>query len=161
MVRLAPRPSGSQQKIKMDNYVQGELSLRQLQAVPPASKDAAAINALCEQIKSLVLEQAIGQPTIPADYEKQQLILNEGSLGREFADNRRGVQLLASLRDAFSKYAAAGGNADLQQMMSRSILRSEPSEVGKLYSDLSLLQSITQLQTHLAIAENTKTMAAR
>jgi hypothetical protein len=161
MVRLAPRSTGSQLKIKMDNYVQGELSLKQLQAVPTVNKDVAAINALCEQIKGLVLERAIGQPTIPADYEKTQLLLNEGSLGPEFADEGRGVHLLAGLRDAFGKYTTAGSNADMQQMISRSILRSDPSEVGKLYSNLALLESITQLQTHLALAESTKAMAAK
>ena len=155
------RPSASQQQIKMDNYVQGELLLRQLQASPAANKDAAEINALCEQIKSLVLEQAIGQPSIPADYEKTQLTLKEGALGPAFTDGRRGVQLLASLRGAFSKYSAAGNNADLRQMLDHSILRSDPSAVGVLYSNLSLLESITQLQTHLAIAGNTRPLAAK
>ncbi|MES2703288.1 MAG: hypothetical protein V4649_11645 [Bacteroidota bacterium] len=161
MVRLAPRSSGSQRQIKMDNYVQAESSLRQLQSLSPASEDAAAINTLCDQVKSLVLNQAIGQPAIPANYENTQLILNENALGREFAGNGVGVHLLATLRDAFSKYTAAGGNAALQQMISRSILRTEPSEAAKLYSNLSLLQSITQLQTQLAIGENTKAMAAK
>jgi len=159
MVRL--RPSQSQQKIRMDNYVQGELSLKQLQAVPSTNKDVAAINSLCEQIKSLVLERSIGQSSIPADYENTQLLLKEGSLGNEFTDNGRGVQLLTSLRDAFSKYTAAGNNADMQQVISRSVLQSAPSETGKLYSNLSVLESITRLQTHLAIAENTKTMTGR
>jgi hypothetical protein len=159
LVRL--RPSNSQRQIRMDNYVQAELSLKQLQAAPTVSKDAAAINALCEQIKSLVLEQAIGQPFIPADYDKTQVILNENSLGPQFSDNGRGVQLLAGLKEAFGKYTAAGSNADLQLMVSRSILRADPADAGKLYSNLSLLESITQLQTHLAIAESTKTVAAR
>ena len=159
LVRL--RPSGSQQKIKMDNYVQGELSLKQLQAVATTSADAANINALCEQIKTLVLEQAIGQPAIPADYEKTKVLLNEGSLGPDFSDNGRGVHLLASLRDAFGKYTTAASNPDMQQMISRSVLHADPAEAGKLYSNLSLLQSITLLQTHLAIAENTKRLAAK
>lgn len=159
LVRL--RPSASQRDIKMDNYVQAELSLRQLQAVPSFSKDATAINALCEQIKTIVLERAIGQQSIPDDYEKAQLILNENALGPEFSDDGRGVRLIASLRNAFIKYTAAASNADLQQMLHRSILRADPSQVGKLYSNLSLLESITQLQTHLAIAENTKAVAAR
>ena len=159
LIRL--RPSHSQQEIKMNNYVQGEWALRQLQAHTSANKDAAAINALCEQIKTLVLQQSIGQPSIPADYEKTQVLLNEGSLGPEFSDNGRGVHLLASLSDAFGKYTAAGDHADLQQMISRSVLNSAPAEAGKLYSNISLLQSITQLQTYLAIAENTKAMAVR
>jgi hypothetical protein len=130
LVRL--RPSVSQQKIKMDNYVQGELSLKQLQAAPSVSKDAAAINALCEQIKILVLEQAIGQHAIPADYEKTQLFLNDGALGPEFTDGGRGVHLLATLRESFGKYTTTGNNADMQQMISRSVLRTEPCPCSRV-----------------------------
>ncbi len=154
------RPSRSQQKIKMDNYVQGELLLKQLQATP-GSKDAAAIDALCEQVKALVLEHSIGQRSIPADYEQTQLLLKEGSLGPEFANNGSGVQLLENLRQAFGKYTAAGGNADLQQIVSRSILRTDPGEMEKIYSNLSVLESINQLQTHLALAEHSKAVAVK
>jgi len=161
MVRLAPRPSRSQQQIRMDNYVQGELSLKQLQAVPSANADVAAINALCEQIKSLVLARSIGMPAIPADYERSEILLGEGSTGPEFADDGPGVQLLSSLRNTFGRYTATGNNADLKQMMGRSILRCEPADVGKLYSNLAMLQSITQLQTHLALAENGKGVVAK
>jgi hypothetical protein len=152
LVRL--RPSASQAKMITYNYVQNELLLKKMQGATPASKQVADINVICRDLKGIVLQRAMGQSTIPVDYENKPL--RENSLGIEFSDNGVGVQLMTSLRDAVNKY-----NTTAQEPLTHSILQAEPSEVGKLYSNLTLLNSITQLQMQLAVEENTKQVAVK
>ncbi len=159
LVRL--RPSLSQVKIKTNTYVQNEVLLRNMQK--GAAYDAAAtnVNTLCAQIKSMVLQRYIGYPEFPANYEKMDLYLSEGSLGKEFDDNGAGAQLVKRLRDAVSAYNSAKHAEDQKIPVGNPLLQTDPGMTGVLYSNHSVLNSITQLQMCLAIAESSKATASK
>ncbi len=157
IVRL--RPSGSQLRIRLDTYAQNELLLKKMQGNATQEKLVKDINSISSQLKSLVLQRTIGYSEVPADYEKMQLHMNEGNLGQEFSDNGVAVQLLVRLRDAVNTYNAGSGEVKIP--LSHSILQTEPGQTGDLYSNVSFLNSIVQLQMYLAIAENNKLAALK
>jgi hypothetical protein len=159
MVRL--RPSGSQLKIRMNTYVQNEVLLKKLQEGIVADKTASEITAMCEQLKAIVLDRSIGTPTIPPDYETTKLHLNEGNLGQEFDENGAGVQLLTRLRSAVDAYNAANTGTVQRIPTSTAVLQSEPAKAGTLYTNLTFLNSITQVEMYVAIAEHSKAMSLK
>jgi len=149
------RPSASQTWIKMVTYAQNEELLRKMQAGSTPGKQAVEINELSEELKRLVLQTSIGMNSIPADFDKMNLHLNEGNLGKEFDNNGNGVQLLVRLRNAVNAYNAALNKEALKIPVKNSVLETDPAMTGALYSNLALLNSINQLQMYLALAEKT------
>jgi len=159
MVRL--RPSASQTWIRMVTYAQDEELLRKMQATHPPGKQAAEINEISDQLKGFVLQRSIGMDSIPPGFDKMGLHLNEGNLGKEFDNNGNGVQLLVRLRNAVNTYNAALNNEALKIPVNNSVLATDPAMTGALYSNLSVLSSINQLQRYLALAENNKAAPAQ
>ena len=151
IVRL--RPSASQTRIRMVTYAQNEELLRKMQAGKTTGKQAAEINEISEELKSIVLQKSIGMNSIPADFDKMNLHLDEGNPGKEFDDNGNGVQLLVRLRDAVNVYNAALSKEALKIPVKNPVLATDPAMTGALYSNLSILNSINQLQMYLALAE--------
>jgi hypothetical protein len=157
MVRL--RPSASQLKIKLETYAQSETLLRKMQATITPEKSAADINTISEELKSIVLQKTIGQPTIPKDYESTNLHFNEGSLGQEFDENGQGVQLVARLQTAVEAYNNTKASVDQKIPIANTVLQTDAAMAGKLYSNLAFLNSILLIQMHLAMAENNTAVA--
>lgn len=152
------RPTGSQTRIRMDIYAQAELLLKKMQESQPADKLATEINTVCEDIKAMVLMRSIGSASIPADYKETGLTLHEGTLGKEFDEKGTGVILMVRLRTAIDQYNARIGNNGLKIPVEHTILATDPSETGELYSNISLLNSIESIQMYLATAESHKTV---
>lgn len=151
---LRLRPSASQGKMTMYNYAQNEQLLKKMQSAITANKSANEINAICAEVKGIVLRRTIGQATIPPTYED--MLMREGALGIEFDENGKGVQLMARLRSAVNAYNTSGnGNTQLVH----TILQAEPANLRTLYSNITLLNSITQLQMQLAVEESIKPLA--
>lgn len=158
LVRL--RPARSQQVIATHTYVQAESVLSRLLAANPPAGMQAAIQEQAGQVKAMILERAVGGPAVPADYEAKDIFLHDGALGPEFSDNKGGVQALRRLQASVKTYAASAADPGLNAMLSHSVLDTDPSQAGKYYSALAMLNSINCLQTYLAITPATK-MAAK
>ena len=159
IVRL--KPSASQSRMKMATYAQNEALLAQMQALSTPGKQAAEINELSNDLKGFVLQSAIGMYAMPADFDKLNLHLDEGSLGQEFENNGNGVKLLIRLRNAVNTYNAALGKETLKIPVKYSVLETDPSMTMALYSNLAFLNSINQVKMYLALAESNKAVAIK
>jgi len=151
MVRL--RPSASQTWIRTATYVQDEELLLKMRTGQQPGKLAAEINEISDELKGFILQSAIGMNSIPAGFDTMGLHLNEGNLGKEFDPDGKGVLLLTRLRDAVNEYNAALGKDALKIPVKNSVLETDPAKTVALYSNLSVLNSITQLQMYLALSE--------
>jgi len=148
------RSQDHQAQIKTYTYVQNEQLLKTMQrkatTIPANSQNAklvAAINKACEQVKSLVLENAMGVSSIPADIESSHLLIDDGPLGDDFINAGKGVALFNNLKAAVDKYNAS--NSDNNKLpVAHSIVNASPDKLPQ-YSSLSVLNSITQLQMYL------------
>lgn len=144
------RPAKNQMQIKMYNYVLEEELLKTMQSqlndtVKVSSKNrrlALEINKQCQKIKSMILENSIGQPTIPVNFEDQGVLMEEGGLGPEFFDDGMGVHLLSDLKTIVAKYNSLDGR---KIPVEQSILSIDADLIGR-YSNFSDLTSLTQLQ---------------
>jgi hypothetical protein len=147
------RPASKQVQVKMNNHVQAEILLSKMQQnlidSSVTKKIADDINATCEQIKSLIIENGIGLKAIPKDFEEQSILLEEGNLGDDFFDKGEGLKLFSDLKKDLLQYNEL---SKLQVPIEQSILNIELEKVG-LYNNYSVLNSITQLQMYIANAE--------
>ena len=151
------RPALKLTQIKMYGYIQSEDLLKKMQHqsanVTSQNKFAAEINASVEQIKSMILENAIGEKFIPKDFESKNIEMQEGGLGMNFENEGQGIQLLKKLREDILNYNSGTINEENKIPVNHSILDIEFDKIGR-YSNYSVLNSILQLQMYLATAEN-------
>ncbi len=150
------RPAKNQLQIKMYNYIQSEELLRTLQkqkndsSTVQIEKLITDINNKCQEIKNRILENSIGLTSIPKDFEKRNILMEEGNLGGSFFDEGEGLKLFSELKSDFINYNSLSKTfVPIEQ----SILNIDVDKIG-LYSNYSVLNSITQLQLFLAISEN-------
>jgi hypothetical protein len=147
-------------QIKMNAYVQNEQLLEKMRMqFKDTNKLASHINNICEQIKSMILEDAetlTDEKIQPKDVVNSNIVINEGSLGMEFYKDREGLALLTSLKDEIVKYNETVGLEGNKIPIEHSIL----SDVNKVffYSNLFVLNSITQLQ--MSLIQNQRSLVA-
>jgi hypothetical protein len=157
MVNL--RPSQKQIEIKMYTYIQSEELLKKMQQTVKGDNELAEdINNTAEQIKHLIMEYTIGQPTLPKDFKEQHIIAEEENLGGDFLNaDGRGVVLFSHLKEAVSKYNAT-------------IIDKEENKIPidhlqmdklRLCNNYVILNFVIQLQMYLATNENKMTAYKR
>ncbi len=157
MVNL--RPALKLTQIKMYSYIQSEELLKKIQnnsknSGSSSNKLVNEINSKAEEIKSMILEDAIGEKTIPKDFESRDMEMQEGGLDMNFYDNGKGIQLLGELKTEINNYNALGALSQENKIpVEHSILNIGFDKIGR-YSNYSVLNSITQIQMYLATAEN-------
>ena len=149
------RPAIKLTQIKMYGYIQSEELLKKMQFHSDRKdKKAEEINLKAEQIKGLILENAIGQTSIPPNFESNGIIIEEGGLGFDFFENEKGITLLKDLKKEIEEYNASGTiNEESKIPLDHSILDIEFDKIER-YSNYAVLNSITQIQMYLATAES-------
>ena len=153
------RPALKLTQIKMYSYIQSEEILKKIQnnaanSGNSSNKIVTDINSKAELIKSMILENAIGEKTIPKDFESRDIEMQEGGLAMDFYDNGNGIQLLSELKTEINNYNASGAVSPENKIpVEHSILNIEFDKIGR-YSNYSVLNSLTQIQMYLATAEN-------
>ncbi len=158
------RPALKLTQIKMYNYIQSEELLKKIQTNSKnpdngQNKLVNEINSKAEEIKSMILENAIGEKIIPKDFESKNIEMLEGNLGGGFHDNGNGISengilVLKDLKIAIQKYNSLGTtNEENKIPVDHSILDIEFNKIER-YSNYSVLNNITQIQMYLATAEN-------
>ncbi len=137
---------------RMDNYLQAEELLNSITYGSTAPTDSLSkdIIATCEAIKSMVLQNAINAPSLPAGKKP---MIREASPGDDFYGDGAGVKLVQQLRDAVSRYNAAQTNPAARIHTTYSVLESDPNHLGYDYSNLLILSSVTQLQLAVVVKE--------
>lgn len=149
------RPAYNQTQLKMYTYLQGEELLASVQTKltdtvnlkSELRKLRTEINNNCTQIKSMILTHAIGESSIPTDFEAKGILVEEGNLGPAFFDNAIGVKLFSNLKKAALAYNAHATNKIL---LEHSLLDTDLGNIGR-YNNITVLTCLTQLQLSLTL----------
>ena len=122
-------------------------------------KLADEINSTCKAIKALVLQDEIGEPVLPKDFDAQKEMIIESSLGDAFMAGDKGQQLILKLKTQVEQYNSAVGNTDSQIAVANSVMDMDFARMD-LYTNIFVLNNVTQVQLQLANAVR-NTMAGR
>ena len=118
------------------------------------NKLVAEIQNKCNQIKGLILQEDIGQATLPNDFEEKNIVFNERNIGNDFFNDGTGIKLLGELKTDVIKYNQSKTNATSNLIpVEHSVLAIDAGKLSS-YTNLFMLNGITQLQMYLANAEN-------
>ena len=151
---LNVRPPKKELQLKMYNYLQSEAVLTRMHASHTSAaatsnentKMLDEINLLCTQLKTLIVENAIGEKTIPVDFEAKNILIEDGGLGNNFYDDGKGAKLMAQLKEAIVKYNAQSSTPLPQK---NSVLDSDFGNIAN-YNVYTVLNSLTQMQLFVA-----------
>src|SRR5690606_13662890 len=109
---------------------------------------AVGIQNTCEEIKQLILEQQLEQPTLTADFEAKKIAEKEKYVGQVFFANGKANELFTQLQQQVSAYNEGKAAAD-QIPVQHTILDTSFSN-SDFFSSLFVLNNLTQLQIYLA-----------
>jgi hypothetical protein len=140
----------------MHTYVRSEMLLEAMQKrsgdLLKSSPVSTEINDDCRQIKELILQDEIGQKSIPKDFEERGVHFKDGILSDEFSDeNGIGQKLISNLQAAVNKYNSSTSNNKIP--VAHSILDINPNQIVQ-YSNFLLLNNIVQVQMNLVMAKS-------
>jgi hypothetical protein len=151
---VAMRPNPNLQN-KTYLYIQNEELLERMHK-GKGNQLAEDIQKTCEEIKSTILEQEIGAPEMPKDFEAKHMILTENNVKRNIFDTPAGAQSLEKLRKSASEYNSMAVNNKIP--VQYSIL--DPSFVNKGFcSNAFIINNITQLQMFVAYTQQDQAVA--
>lgn len=108
------------------------------------------IQNICEKLKEMIILTETGQPRLPADFETKNIVIYEGGLGEEFMQGGQAVRKMNELKGLIGLYNAE--NRDRPVPVNNTIF-SGTAEGIFIYSNLAVLNSLTQIQLFLATAE--------
>ena len=143
--------------VQMYSYLKNEQLLKAMLRNTPARQNdmTAEINKDCEQLKAIVLQNEIGQPSIPANFEAQHIVINEDHMNDFFINNKNAADLLNQLRSAVSSYNATVSDENKIPVLHTII--DAGGDRPELYTNISILNTMTQTQMYVAMAPRTQT----
>lgn len=144
-----------QNTARIYTYLQDEQLLQKLQAARPVTNTAEQdIQAICNKMKTLLLQHDIGVKEMPKDFETRNIPILEREFNRSAFVNGEGLALIQQLRDKVKTYNDEHSNdAAAQLPVTHTIL--DPEFANKNYcTNLFVLNNITQIQLFLATNEN-------
>jgi len=109
------------------------------------------IHSTCEKLKEMIIRTETGLPQLPADFEEKKIVIYEGGLGGEFMQGGEAVNVLRQLKGLIGIY-----NKDQpvdKKIPIENIIFRGTAEGIFVYSNLAVLNSLTQVQMMLASAE--------
>lgn len=138
-------------------YVQREELLERMQSEVSDSVASsslyAEINNDCQRIKELILLNETGKTSLPQELQEQDVFIQEGNMDNSFYGNGEGVQLFIRLQEAVNKYNTShAGSQEKKIPVEHSVLDVQVEKIG-LFSNLAVLNEMTQIQMFLASAE--------
>lgn len=143
-------------QLPMFTYLKNDQILNNMMQTMPNdanNKLVADINKACNELKGIILIKDIDTNIITEDFQLNKRIISERLTN--FAETSRAYLLLAQLRQTVAAYNATKANGAGTIPTDHSILSIDPNELNRT-TNLFVLNSITQLQIHLAIAEHSK-----
>ena len=142
---------------KTQNYLQEQELINRLQNIKNDSVQQNVelksvsndIVKKCEEIKGMIIFDALGQKTIPENFESSFQWIEEGGLGDEFNNGREGELVILNLNDLIKKYNSLCSSS-----------RKLPNTLEKLISDklmqqsnYNLLLSLSQIELYVILNE--------
>ena len=144
------RPSLRTTELKMQAYVQSEDLLSRMQKKTTFPPSAQKVNECCTALKNIIISNETGMENIPADFQKQNVFMEEHNLGAAFSGQERGMKLADELRQAIKQYNSEV--ADEKKIpLENSVLNMEPQKLSSC-SNYIVLADINRLQLYLAAA---------
>ncbi len=142
------------------NYLQGEELITRMQLIKndTATQNPEIINLSkeiienCKKIKEKIIIDGTGLKSIPDDFEKKDIILQESVPGKEFHPGESGMELIQKLKKQINSYNTLV-NKNNQLPIDNSIEKMENMNSIQL-SNYNLLNSLTEIQ--LFILQNEK-----
>jgi hypothetical protein len=142
-------PAKRQVQMRMYSYIQDEIILKRLMdsnsvSAKKITPPALDIYTSCNELKKIILQANAGVDELPTDFEKQNIILEEGSLGNTFIPNGRGTNLIKQLQE---KIVAFNSNVDEKQKLpvKNTILDADFERLYS-YSNYLALSNLSQVQ---------------
>lgn len=142
---------------KTQNYLQEQELINRLQNI---KKDSVQQNIelanvsndivkKCEEIKGMIIFDALGQKTIPANFESNFQWIEEGGLGDEFNNGREGELIIISLDHLIKKYNSLCSSSEklpntLEKLISDKLMQQ---------SNYNLLLSLSQIELFVILNE--------
>ncbi len=158
LVRL--RPSTNQLSTKLNVYANSEQLVRDMQSGLEMSSKGQEIYDLCKEIKAIILQRMYGLDSIPVANRLAEMTLNEGGLSIEFDPGAEGTLLLEQLKQAVKAYQPAEPLGRLS-FSNHPILASPATKARELYTNVTMLNGLNQIQMYVALNEQRKTTAMK
>ncbi len=139
-------PASKQTQLRMYSYLQSEEIISKMKSNSSVQSDPIKMNLIgnCEQIKKLIIENAIGVPVIPADFETKDILMEDGNLGNEFFAGNPGANLVLQLRKDIE-----GFNSKVEpskRIPVTNFVFEVPEEKLHRYSASLILSSLSQIE---------------
>ncbi len=109
------------------------------------AKLTSEIDATCNKIKTMIIEDAIGEKAMPEDFEAKNIYLQEGGIGVEFTPCQPGYDLVVDLKYQIAKYNSHISDTKMRVPVQNTLLRMLDKDLVA-YSNYNLLSVITQIQ---------------
>jgi hypothetical protein len=142
---------------KTQNYLQEQELINRLQNIKNDSVQQNVelksvsndIVKKCEEIKGMIIFDALGQKTIPENFESSFQWIEEGGLGDEFNNGREGELVILNLNDLIKKYnSLCISNKKLPNTLEKLI-----SDKLMQQSNFNLLLSLSQIELYVILNE--------
>ncbi len=163
MIRLRQSPP-----VQMYSWMNNESILKSFQTKAAAGNINAAhdslvteMNSVAEKIKASIILNDIGAPSIPADYAQRNILISEHNIANTLQTPENAV-LLMRLKMLVNQYNKLKNGSENTIPIAHSIL--DPYETNTdMFTNFSALNSLTQLQMCLAMADchQTNTVVAQ
>ncbi|MBS1651330.1 MAG: hypothetical protein JSU07_04890 [Bacteroidetes bacterium] len=136
---------------KTYNYIQYEDLLLKLQATKSANQNneieklANEINQNCNEIKTMIISDAIGTTSIPKDFEEKQITFEEVGLSSQFNIEENGYSKILKLKDQINTYNSIISSHKQAIQMQNEIARMIDKKLLQ-QSNFNLLYALNQIQ---------------
>lgn len=151
---------------KLDAYIQSELLLEKIKQSQKTLPDTAGnnnlaqkINYTCQEVKQLILQSNIGQPSLPENLDDNKRRSLDDNLDISFAEGKGSV-LLKTLKQDIEKYNAASVNPHNKIPTAHTIVAGDLSKPYK-YNNLVVLNNMTQIQLFLISTEKDEAISMK
>lgn len=140
---------------KTNSYLQDEALIKKSKSIKndttqknnalnTVSKD---IEETCVKIKEMIIFDELGQKNIPADFESNNMWIEESGLKDEFKDGREGEQLIIKLNKLINKYNSMCDNNykipnTIEKIINGNIMQQ---------SNYNMLSSLSQIELHVIV----------
>lgn len=140
---------------KTNNYLQDEALIKKSKSIKnDTTQNNNALNTVskdieetCVKIKEMIIFDELGQKSIPADFESNNMWIEESGLKDEFKDGREGEQMIIKLNELINKYnSMCDDNRKIPNTIEK-ILN------GKIMqqSNYNMLSSLSQIELHVIV----------
>jgi hypothetical protein len=109
------------------------------------------IQATCEKLKEMIIRTETGTTQLPADFEEKRIMIYEGGLGDEFMQGGEAVNVIRQLKgliEIYNKDQIAEKKIPVENLIFKGT-----AEGIFVYSNLAVLNSLTQVQMLVASSE--------